>query len=169
MRATGWLFLVPSLLLACAGSPPPPANTAAPEVTAEELTGKPGHLTLGQLSMTHGDKTITLHPDGRVGLMGGAELGTLERSGRFVNASGEVLAELTEEGEIMTGEDDYLPLRLNQDGELHVLDRDQRLHILEDGRLSDPSMEVTFTGVTPETRRAAMFLLVMAAYPISSR
>lgn len=97
------------------------------------------------------------------------ELGKLGVDGRFVSPDGKTLAELTADGEIVTGKGDYLPVTIDSSGAVRLLKENRVIRVKDDGALDGANPggpAVRFDGVTPKTRRAAMFLLVLASYPV---
>lgn len=164
-------------LVACS-SPPRLAETAgsrdaAPVVTPQELTMVQGHVRLGALTLEQNGKAgLELLPDGLVKVPGeGRVLGRLNGDGRFVNPRGELLAQLTEEGEVALKDDEFLPVTIGKDGDLKLLKEGRTIRLHDDGSVegTSPNMVITVRGVTPETRRTALFLLVLASYPLRSR
>jgi hypothetical protein len=147
---------------------------AAPSVTPEELTKARGHVAVGSLVLQQDGKPgLILRPDGNVELPGERRvLGKLSSDGRFVDARGELLARLTEEGEVVLKDDEYLPVTLAENGELRLLKENRTIVLRADGTLEgvNPNAPVvTIQGVTPRTQRTALFLLVLSAYPVRSR
>lgn len=94
-------------------------------------------------------------------------VGTLQPDGRLVNGSGEALAWLTADGDVFIA-GKKLPMRLDPSGKLLLEGGSQVLSFnaageLEGGRPEAPAVKVE--GLTDDTRRTAMFLLVLAAFP----
>lgn len=178
MRATALAAL---LAFGCARSAPdarPPSGAdgrafAAPTVTPEELTAPPGHLELAPLTLSqNGKPELELRADGRVVRGDGRTLGTLGRDGRFLDARGELLAEFTQEGEILDRNGEYLPVTIDADGAAKLLKENRRIELYDDGSLHGANPQgpvVQVAGLTARTRRAAMFLLVLSAYPVRPR
>jgi hypothetical protein len=174
MNRTSAFWVLGTCLLACSARKPVPANVppqAAPAITPEELTGPARHVELGELTLNQNQKPgLVLHADGTVEGPAGTVLGQLGRDGRFVGRDGRLLAELTVDGEILDANGDYLPVVI--DGSAVKLLKDNRvIQLREDGTLSGINSNapvVTIAGVTPRTRRAALFLLVLSAYPVRS-
>jgi len=173
------LTLTLLLLAGCAHASPDarpgarPNAQSAPSVTPEELTAAPGHLELEPLTLSqNGRPELTLRADGRVERSDGRVLGTLGRDGRFLDPRGQLLAELTSEGEILDGAGEYLPVTIDREGAAKLLKENRRIELHDDGSLAgaNPSGPVvTVAGVTARTRRTAMFLLVLSAYPVRPR
>jgi hypothetical protein len=173
-----WIVFAPLAALgACSGAaptPPPaaaPSPLAAPAVTPEELTRAPARLELAELTLNQNRVPgLVLHADGTVEVPDGRVLGRLGRDGRFSDREGRLLAELTADGEIVDGKGDYLPVVI--DGAKVKLLKDNRvIELRDDGTLvgANPAGPVvTISGLTPGTRRTALFLLVLSAYPIRS-
>ena len=140
-------------------------------MSPEELTAPAKHLELGELTLNQNQTPgLVLHADGTVEGPGGTVLGQLGRDGRFLGRDGRVLAELTEEGEILDASGNYLPVLI--DGtRVKLLKENRVIELREDGTLEGANATaplVTIQGVTPSTRRAALFLLVLSAYPVRS-
>jgi hypothetical protein len=170
-----------ALTLSCSSGAPAPAQSAplakaeaAPSVTPEELTMAPGHVALGSLVLEQDGKPgLILRPNGSVELPGQRRvLGKLGTDGRFVDAQGVLLARLTDEGEVVLKDDEYLPVTLSKNGELRLLKENRTIVLNSDGTLAGVNPKapvVTIQGVTPRTQRTALFLLVLSAYPVRSR
>lgn len=161
------------LLAGCASRAPAsatPVATAAPTVTPEELTAAPGHVELAALTLNqNGAPGLVLRADGTVERPDGRVLGTLGRDGRFLDANGKLLAEFTPDGEIVDGQGEFLPVTIDSTGTANLLKENRRIALLEDGSIEGTNPNgpvVTVQGVTPRTRRTAMFLLVLSAYPV---
>ena len=152
----------------------PPSETAAgpsaPIVTPEELTAAPGHLVLADIRSLHnGSPALVLHPDGTLDMPGeGRIAGRLERDGRFLDPRGELLATFTPDGEIVVGEDDFLPITIDENGVVNLLKEGRTIRLLGNGVLEGANPDgptITIEGADEQTRRTAMFLLVLASYP----
>lgn len=179
------LFCAALLVSACgggraAGPTAPVAPTAAasavsaPVVTPEELTGVRGDLELAEMSLVKdGVAELVLHPDGTLEMPTEQRIaGRLERDGRFLNPQGNLLATLTPEGEVVVGDDEYLPVTIDQQGSVKLLKEGRTVRLLPDGTLdgANPSgPKITITGFSDKTRRTAMFLLVLASYQVRSK
>jgi len=176
-------FLCVGVLAACTGptaGPRPPlaggarADTSAhqaPMVTPEELTGVRGHVKLGAIRlMQDGTAGLVLHPDGTLDLPGEQRIvGRLERDGRVVDPQGKLMATFTEEGELIVGQDDYLPVTISADGVVSLLKEGRTVRLRDDGTLEGANPagpKVTIEGFDPTTRRTAMLLLVLASFPL---
>jgi hypothetical protein len=168
------------LVAGCASSRPPVhgaaagahPRSAAPPVTAEELTAPQGHLVLRQLTLKqNGQPGLILEEDGTVRAPNEqGSLGKLQRDGRFVDARGKVLAQLTADGEILDASGEFLPVTIDASGTVKLLTENRVVRLLDDGTLdgASPGVTVTIEGATPETRRTAMFLLVLSGYRVRS-
>jgi hypothetical protein len=171
-------------LAACSGSPrtspnaPPTSSTTAtaaasavPFVTPEELTAAPARLELAELTLNQNQKPgLLLRADGTVSLPDGRVLGRLGKDGRFTDREGRLLAELTDDGEVVDAKGDYLPVTI-QGSQVKLLTENRVIELRGDGTLqgTNPSAPtVTISGLTPKARRAALFLLVLSAYPVRS-
>jgi hypothetical protein len=173
----GWRTVVlPLFAGACAATPPAstaeaPARSApeVPSVTADELT-RVEALTLGDLTLTqNGAPGLVLARDGTVSLPDQRVLGKLGSDGRFLDPRGALLAELTADGEIITGRGEYLPVTIDRAGTIRLLKENRSIRLNADGTLegANPGAPVvTVKGLTPATSRAALFLLVLSAYPV---
>lgn len=166
--------------LACSASPrapdappaaPAPSAAATPFVTPEELTAAPARLELAELTLNQNrEPGLFLRADGTVEVPGGRVLGRLGKDGRFLDRDGRLLAELTDDGEILDGKGDYLPVTI-EGAKVKLLKENREIELRDDGTLvgANPSAPaVTIVGLTPKTRRAALFLLVLSAYPVRS-
>jgi hypothetical protein len=167
-----WTTVVlPFFVQSCAATPAPPAppEAPAPHVTAEELT-REVTLTLGDLTLTqNGAPGLVLARNGTVSAPDRRVLGTLGADGRFLDSRGELLAELTSEGEVVTGSGDYLPVSIDGAGTIRLLKENRVIRLRADGTLEGANPEapvVTVKGLTPATARTALFLLVLSAYPV---
>jgi hypothetical protein len=165
-----------SVALACSAPPPkaaatPAATNAAPVVTPEELTAPVRHLELGELTLNrNAEPGLVLHADGTVEAPGGGPLGQLGQDGRFLERGGRVVAELTADGEILDANGEYLPVVI-EGARVKLLKENRVIELTDEGTLvgANPGGPVvTITGVTPKTRRTALFLLVLSAYPARS-
>ena len=99
-------------------------------------------------------------------------LGTLSRAGRFVDPSGKLVAQLTPDGEIEASTGDVLPVTIAADGTVNMLKEGRKIRLLDDGALEGANPTgpaIKFSGVTPATRRAAMFVLVLASFPVQPK
>jgi hypothetical protein len=160
---------------ACAGPPAAPAAGEArsvpdaPAVTADELT-RGDQLTLGDLTLTqNGAPGLVLDQSGTVTAPGQRVLGTLGPDGRFLDPRGQLLAELTAEGEVVTGSGEYLPVSIDGAGTIRLLKENRVIRLNPDGTLQGTNPDapaVVVKGLTPATARAALFLLVLSAYPV---
>ena len=140
-------------------------------MTAEELTAPAKHLEVGELTLDQNQKPgLVLHADGTVEGPDGAVLGELGRDGRFVADDGRLLAELTTDGEILDATGNYLPVVI-EGTRVKLLKENRVIELRDDGTLAgaNPAAPVvTIRGLTARTRRAALFLLVLSAYPVRS-
>jgi hypothetical protein len=166
--------LWPFCLFACATQPPAPVNAApesAPAMTPAELTAPAKHLELGELTLNQDQKPgLILHGDGTVVSPDRGVLGQLGQDGRFLARDGRVLAELTQDGEILDASGNYLPV-LIEGSRVKLLKDNRVIELREDGTLhgvNPGAPVVTIRGLTSSTRRAALFLLVLSAYPVRS-
>jgi hypothetical protein len=166
--------LWPLCVFACSAQPPAPVNAApqsAPTMTPAELTAPARHLELGELMLNQGQTPgLILHGDGTVESPDRGVLGQLGQDGRFLAPDGRVLAELTQDGEILDANGNYLPV-LIEGSRVKLLKDNRVIELREDGTLhgANPSAPVvTIRGLTSSTRRAALFLLVLSAYPVRS-
>ena len=161
---------------ACAAAPPAgtaeaPARAApdVPSVTADELT-RVDQLTLGDLTLTqNGAPGLVLARNGTVTAADRRVLGTLGSDGRFLDPRGALLAELTADGEVVTGSGEYLPVAIDGSGTIRLLKENRVIRLNADGTLEgvNPGAPVvTVKGLTPATSRTALFLLVLSAYPV---
>jgi hypothetical protein len=133
-----------------------------------------GHLALGELMLEqNGNPGLQLRSNGVVQLpREGKVLGRLNGDGRFTNPRGELLARLTEDGEVVLPDDEYLPVTISGEGALKLLKEGRTIQLRDDGAVEGTSPGapvVTVRGVTPGTRRTALFLLVLASYPLRAR
>jgi hypothetical protein len=170
------LVVLPFLVGACTATPAatprveaaPRTQPEVPSVTAEELT-RADELTLGDLTLTqNGAPGLVLARNGTV-TADQRVLGTLGSDGRFIDPRGRLLAELTHEGEVVTGNGDYLPVSIDDAGTIRLLKENRVIRLKPDGTLEGVNPQapaVTVKGVTPATTRAALFLLVLSAYPV---
>jgi hypothetical protein len=162
-------------LAACSGAARTPTASgspmAAPSVTPEQLTAAPPLLELAELTLNQDRKPgLVLRADGTVQVPDGRVLGRLGRDGRFLDRKGELLAELTAEGEIVDAKGDYLPVVIDGTS-VKLLKENRVIELRSDGTLAgaNPAAPVvTISGLTPKTRRTALFLLVLSAYPVRS-
>ena len=148
----------------------PAAASAAPITTPEELTAPEGHLTLADVTLARdGKPAVSLSRDGSVmDLAKKQELGKLHRDGRFVDSRGQLVAQLTQEGEVTLPNGDFLPVTIAADGAVKLLKEGRELTIDGDGGVAgaNPSgPAVSFSKLDAPARRAAMFLLVLVAFP----
>lgn len=153
---------------------PGPDTSPAPMVTPEELTAAPGHLDLAEIKLLKdGKPALVLHPDGTLDLpVEGRIAGRIERDGRFLDPRGELIATFTPEGEIVLGEDHYLPVTIDEQGQVKLLKEDRTIRLLPDGTLEGVNPNgpaITVEGADDATRRTAMFMLVLASYQVSQR
>jgi hypothetical protein len=182
MRGSSHLVLLGALLMGCSRSPGPSAagpasstpENGAPRVTAEELTAPQGHLELGALVLERdGKPALVLAPDGALqDVSEKRALGTLGRDGRFVDPAGKLVAQLTPDGEVELPNGDVLPVTLGSDGTVNMLKEGRKVRLKDDGSLEGANPDgpvIKLSGFKPETRRTAMFLLVLAAFPVQSK
>lgn len=151
-------------------APSSAANDEAPKVSAEELTAPSGHLALGNVALEeNGKPALVLASDGTLeDKRENRILGKLSSDGRFVDDSGKLRATLTAAGEVELPGGDFLPVTIGNDGSVNLLKEQRTLRLQKDGSLSGANPDgpvVKLTGVTEKTRRAAMFVLVLAAFP----
>jgi hypothetical protein len=142
-------------------------------MTAEDLTAAEGDLKFGALRLIKdGELGIELGMDGSIDVPGRGVVGRLEHDGRFVDTHDKTRLSLTPAGELVLPNGEYLPVTLDKDGAVHLLKESRVVRLKDDGALdganpSGPTVRVE--GAAPPTRRTAMFLLVLASYPILNR
>jgi len=157
----------------------PPENAAssahrddAPQVTAEELSAPENALKIAPLRlMKDGALGLELDAEGYVSVPERGVLGRLGYDGKFADKHGATIVELTSEGALLLANGSYLPVTIDPDGTVHLLKEARVVRLADDGSLeganpAGPTVRVE--GVTAPTRRTAMFLLVLASYPIPS-
>jgi hypothetical protein len=176
--ATTWkvaAFVLAALAGCGGGATSKPPQTAAPapvvpQTTAEELTAPEGELKFGALRLFQGAELgLTLGTDGSIDVPGRGVVGRLEHDGRFVDGHEKTLLKLMPEGELVLPSGAYLPVTMDKDGTVHLLKEGRVVRLKGDGTLegANPSAPaIRVEGVAPATQRTAMFLLVLASYPI---
>lgn len=170
------------LLASCARHSPPAATSQSldslrqrqPAPTAQELTRAPGHLEIGAVRLSqNGKPQLIMRADGTVEMPNEQRVaGKLEHNGHFVDSQGKLIVELTEEGEVVLANGDYLPVTIDREGGVHLLKEGRVVRLRADGTLEGANPAgpvVTIEGAKPNTRRAAMFLLVLAAFPVRQK
>ena len=148
-----------------------PATVTSPPASSEtKADDADNHLVLGTISLgNERGAGLVLHPDGRVEVpKENREVGVLHRDGRLLRPDGTVVARMTPEGEVWTGSGQRLPLQVTEDGKVQLDQSGPTLSIGADGVVTggNPNApKITIEGVTDQTRRTALFLLVLAAFP----
>ncbi|MBT8494600.1 MAG: hypothetical protein KJO07_16210 [Deltaproteobacteria bacterium] len=147
MAPPGWQRLVFTavLLAACGG--------------AKRGSEPAGHLQITAARLQAGDSVISLHFGGRVDA-DGQPIGTLHNDGRLVAASGSVIATLGKDGRV-TNATGYVLDDVTIDGAGALTFQGRTLTVRDDGTVS--GAEGLRVEVAPAGRRAAMFVLLVAA------
>ena len=149
-------------------------ENSAPRVTAEELTAPESLLTVGALVLERdGKPALELKQDGALDDVAEKRLlGKLAPDGSFADPTGKVVARLAADGEVELSNGDFLPATIDRDGTVNMLKEGRKVRVRDDGTLegANPGGPVIkFTGITRDTRRTAMFLLVLAAFPVQTK
>ena len=143
----------------------PPAETAS----AAAQSSPSGQLKIGPLELANAQgEALALTADGTVTVVAEhRRVGRLLPDGTFVDTDGKVDMRLTADGDVYSSTGRRLPVRVDREGVIYPpqgppmsFDRDGRL---VGGNPNAPETRVI--GITPETRRAAAFLLLLAAFP----
>lgn len=163
---TSIAFLV---LAGCGGSSVDSAGTTPEPPVAPEPAGAPV-VTLGEVSFFEGEghdqPGPVLHADGSVELAGRV-VGSLATDGTMTNPAGEVLARLHEDGrlEFVSGAGAGPEIVIAPDGTLTV--GDVTASFDETGTVvggNEGAPPLRAEGLSPETRRAAMFVIALALF-----
>jgi hypothetical protein len=163
------LLVLPALFsfLAACGGATSSSPGAAPASGALSTAATGGILTLGEVAFFAGDSQpgLTLGSEGRVE-MEGRHLGTLSADGTFATADGEMVATLHPDGRLVVVGNESQDIVVSAEGELTINDR--TVHFDDEGNLSGAVMagpSIRAEGLTAETRRAAMVILVLMLMP----
>lgn len=162
---------------AAASAPAPVAASAekagggAPAVDAGggAQQGAAAHLVIAPLKLVNANgEAVVLDAEGKLTKGDGTLVGVLGRDGRLVGADGQVKAQLTADGDVLVAGGRRLPLHLDESGALQVERGNERLEfdhqgLLKGGNPNAPKVRVE--GFSEASRRTAMFLLVLAAFP----
>jgi hypothetical protein len=128
-----------------------------------------GSLVLGSLTLSNArGEGLVLSPDGTLNAVGEArQIGHLRSDGSFVGPDGSVKARLSPDGTIYGRDGSALPVTIDAAGAIHPQGSPE-MHFGADGHLEGGNSSAPATriqGITPETRRTAAFLLILAAFP----
>lgn len=130
-----------------------------------------GHLTIGPLTLRNERGFgLVLDPEGKVTRLPSGELvGRLGSDGQFFLASGKPGPKLEADGRVVSANGRHLPIAIGDDGTVRV-ENAPEVHFDEAGQLvggnpDAPKTEVS--GLSLSLRRAAGFLLILAAFPVN--
>jgi hypothetical protein len=116
---------------------------------------------------------LILHEDGKLDVGGQqSSAGTLRADGRFLDPKGKLLARLTSDGEVVLANGEYLPVTIDADGTAHLPKEQRTLRLRVDGSVEGANPDgpvVRFEGLSANNRRTAMFMLVLAAFPVKKQ
>jgi hypothetical protein len=125
---------------------------------------------LGALKLTNErGNGLVLAADGAVPKVpGGEPVGTLRSDGQFVLTSGRLGPKLEPDGHVVAANGQRFPVKIAEDGAV-LAPNAEPVRFDDSGRLvggnpDAPKTEVT--GITPALRKAAAFLLILAAFPV---
>lgn len=147
------------------------AEPPAPKAAQPSLAAAAAELPLAPMRLiTASGETLTLGAEGRVDALSkgkSRQVGWLKPDGVLLRPDGSLLVRLTPEGKILRAGGSELPVILAQDGTAEA--PGQKLffnddNILEGGSPGAP--EVRVEGGEKISRRTAMFLLILAAFPV---
>jgi len=154
MRCCSLVMGLVVVVVACGGSPAPrgPQVSQAPR----------GHLAVAAASLRAGGEAIDVSSDGTV-RANGRSVGRVHGDGRFLDAKGGLVATLGENGRIVSGDGALLEdVSIAGDGTLTLKGRTIRIE--DDGAVSGlGARDQLSVQVSREGRRAAMYVLVLAA------
>ena len=157
---TSILLAALALQGACTHAPPHPSPPAAHAPAAREEPPAE-RLVLSDLRvLREGKPYLTLYRSGLL-TQAGDVLGTLHASGTFVDLGGTLRITMAEDGTIV------IPggtLVLSEDGTATVRtegNAPQVLHFDAEGRVVGTTISTRVEGITPSTRRTAMFALLL--------
>jgi hypothetical protein len=124
------------------------------------------HIAELRFSDSGGD-TLIVHSDGRIEA-GGQVVGSVQPDGTLVGPDATVALTLNEDGSIVDADGRALPVTVDAEGTLRS-DTGQELRFTDDGSIVGENTQaptVTVQGITPETRRTAMFVLAGLLLPV---
>ncbi|MDH5492115.1 MAG: hypothetical protein OEY14_09180 [Myxococcales bacterium] len=168
----GILIGVMALTAACGGSTQlrgasrgmEPEGRHAPQPVVAELESEPASLVLRDATVTCGEAALTVGADGAVS-RDGVRLGTIHSDGRVHGLDGAELARMDARGEVTAGEGLVDRFQIVADGSL--THEEERFSINPEGALVGlAGAPVLFAG-SVEGRQAAMLALMVWPFPLS--
>jgi hypothetical protein len=183
LNGTTCSILLSALLTCCASTNPTLGEPRAPQApegsdgdSARETVVLGAALPLGPLVFSRdGEAFLRVDPRGRLSgpvwettidggsptITGWTDLGLFHEDGTFSSARGERRAQLLPDGTFSRAEGAPLPARIDAEGALHIEDRGLVIRLGPDGEVLGHREGIVIEGLTEETRRLALFVLLL--------
>jgi len=162
-----------SLLLAGCASDQKKGSSSTPQPPDKTTGGGAGQVKLElasiEIAKSDGSVGFKIEADGTVKKGDGTVVGTITADGKWI-VDGKVAATLTADGTITLPDGRKVPGTLGADGTYKTGQRTVKIN--DDGTLSgaDPNAPaLVLKGVTPGSKRAAMFFLMLALTPMRDK